>query len=109
VEFALAYLERVAPAVGAEHRTRLAPLVERLAAFRYPTFARAQHDTLRRALQSLERALRADSARRARATSPREYALALRNAWGRSGSSSRSPRQGQRGRARSRRFASGTR
>ncbi|HEX4936890.1 MAG TPA: erythromycin esterase family protein, partial [Gemmatimonadaceae bacterium] len=31
VEYALAYLERVAPAAGAEHRARLAPLVERLA------------------------------------------------------------------------------
>ena len=80
VEAALAFLEQVDPA-GAQHRSRLVPMLDRFSAVRYSQFSAAERVELRRALGLLERALIANSVRFARATSQEELALAVRNAW----------------------------
>jgi erythromycin esterase len=78
---ALAYLARVAPSAAAGLRSQLNPLVDRFTPLRYPTLTAAEQTQLRGALDSLHRVLQSDSSRYVRATSPRSYARAVRDAW----------------------------
>ncbi len=81
VEAALAYLARVDSAGAAHQRARLAPLLDRFAASDYGGLSMVERLTLRGELQSLERTLQGSTTRPAAATSPRQHALAVRNAW----------------------------
>jgi erythromycin esterase len=78
---ALDYLRLVAPTIGADLSARLLPLMNRFNPPRYGEFSPPDRHELRTGLDRLYQALLVDSSRAVRATSPRRYAQALRNAW----------------------------
>lgn len=78
---AIAYLELVAPSIAVGVRSRLGPLTSRFTMDGYPKYSPAEREQLRIGLDALERALLADSSRYIRASSPIEYARAVRTAW----------------------------
>ncbi len=78
---ALDYLGEVAPMTSADLRSRLGPMMDRFIPPRYHEYAPAERTRLRVVLDSLYQTMVADSSRYIRASSPRRYAHALRNAW----------------------------
>jgi erythromycin esterase len=81
VRAALDYLSPVAPTIGADLSSRLLPLMNRFNPPRYGEFSPTDRHELRTSVDRLYQALLVDSSRSVRATSPRRYAQALRNAW----------------------------
>jgi erythromycin esterase-like protein len=78
---ALAYGDRVDPARIAGLKAELTPLLDRFMPDHYAAYTPQERARLRTALDSLHRTLQQDSTRGIHATSHREYARGVRNAW----------------------------
>jgi erythromycin esterase len=81
VQATLTYAERLSPDPSAGIRTELEPMLDRFLPARYAEYSASDRAHLRAALDSLYRLLSRDSAVYVRASSPREYARGVRNAW----------------------------